>query len=97
MNINCYDCGSSIELGSVVPREEECPNCRNEVKVCMNCIQYDPASYNECRESNAERIVEKDRRNFCDYFKAGRDSKSTSSEGRSKDDLLKDLDSLFKK
>ena len=29
---------------------------------------FDPAVNNQCREPQAEWIVEKERRNFCDYF-----------------------------
>ncbi|MBF0190432.1 MAG: hypothetical protein HQL99_04700 [Magnetococcales bacterium] len=40
-----------------------------ETRVCLNCRFHDTGSYNECRESVAERIVDKDRSNFCDFFK----------------------------
>jgi hypothetical protein len=57
------------------------------------CSFYDSKVYNECRESNAERIVDKEKSNFCDYF--------SLSDGRnnqiSKDDLINQAASLFKK
>jgi hypothetical protein len=34
----------------------------------VQCKFYDPGSYNECREVSAERVVDKERANFCDFF-----------------------------
>ncbi|MEO5340419.1 MAG: hypothetical protein H7837_07880 [Magnetococcus sp. MYC-9] len=31
---------------------------------------YDPLCYNACREIQAERVVEKEQSNFCEFFKA---------------------------
>ena len=35
---------------------------------CRNCRFYDPAYHNQCREPQAERQVDKERGNFCEYF-----------------------------
>ncbi len=35
------------------------------------CQFYDVKAYNECRESSADRIVDKEKANFCEYFKLG--------------------------
>lgn len=66
------------------------------MRVCKNCIHYDVRSYNECREPSAERVVDKENRNFCDYFSlsSGNQSKEIDSK---KEDALKKLDDLFKK
>jgi hypothetical protein len=56
------------------------------------CTFYDPQSYNDCRESSATRIVEKEKGNFCDYYKL----KSKSNDGSSSDDILNLANSLFK-
>ncbi|MBF0272448.1 MAG: hypothetical protein HQL98_10330 [Magnetococcales bacterium] len=50
-------------------RSEVCAGCMKETRVCLNCRFHDTGSYNECRETVAERIVDKDRSNFCDFFK----------------------------
>jgi len=57
------------------------------------CGFYDTSAYNECRESNADRILEKEKSNFCDYFvfKGG-----DGNNGNVKDDLLDAANSLFK-
>ncbi|MBF0341324.1 MAG: hypothetical protein HQL95_10245 [Magnetococcales bacterium] len=41
-----------------------------DTRVCLNCRFHDPGSYNECRETVAERIVDKDKANFCEEFKS---------------------------
>jgi hypothetical protein len=33
------------------------------------CVYFDPAVPRQCREDGAEEVREKDRLNFCDWFK----------------------------
>lgn len=89
----CFSCGQALNLATEVSRREECSNCRADVHVCKNCIFYDRSSYNECRESQADVVREKDRANFCDYFQLS-DKKVNS--GPSKDDLRAQAEALFK-
>jgi hypothetical protein len=76
-----------------VSRTEECPYCSVGLHCCRMCTFYDPKVYNECRESNADRIVDKEKANFCDYFNLS-DGKKT---GTSTEDLMNKADSIFKK
>lgn len=94
-NITCYNCLKSIPiLGSFkITRTEECPYCSKSLHCCRMCSFYDPKIYNECRETNAERIVDKEKPNFCDYF----DLSDTLKEAPSKEELLDIASSLFKK
>ncbi len=94
-DINCYHCSAELDYKQGnVSRSDTCPQCGNDVRVCYNCMHYDESSYNECREPVAERIVNKDKSNFCDYFVV------TGAGGRAKtnkkEDALKKLDDLFK-
>jgi hypothetical protein len=41
------------------------------VRACRNCAFYAPSAYNDCREPNAERVVDKERANFCEFFHLG--------------------------
>jgi hypothetical protein len=92
----CHSCGAELDFApGAVGRGEECLNCRADVRVCLNCSHYDPGSYNECRESMAERVVDKDRRNFCDYFSLGSPG-SGGGVDKTKEDALKKFDDLFK-
>lgn len=94
-NMACFSCGAELELSpGNIGRNEECPKCRSDVRVCLNCRHYDTNSYNECGEPMAERVVDKKKSNFCDYFSLGGGG---SSEGASKKELFEQLDNLFKK
>ena len=55
---------------------------------------YDAKSYNECRESMADRVPDKEKANFCDYFKIG--SSHTDAE-KQRQELLAKAQALFKK
>jgi len=73
----------------------ECHQCRNDVHVCKNCDFYDPKVYNECRETSAEVVRERDRANYCEYFQP---RSGSAGVGPSKEDMLKAAaEALFKK
>jgi hypothetical protein len=57
------------------------------------CKFYSPKVYNECHESNAERVVDKEKSNFCSYFTLS----PGGPGGPSKEDLVNSADALFKK
>lgn len=78
----------------MVSRSDTCPNCRADIRSCKMCHFYDSKSYNECRESNADRITDKEKANFCDYFKLG--SGPADAEKQRLDALAKAA-ALFKK
>lgn len=94
-NITCYHCHKLIPiLGAFkVTRTEECPYCSTGLHCCRMCTFYDPKVYNECRESNADRIVDKEKANFCDYFNLS----DGPGAGTSKEALIDAAASLFKK
>jgi hypothetical protein len=58
------------------------------------CQFYDPKAYNECRESSADRIVDKEKANFCDYFKIG---SGGNEADKARQDALAKAAALFKK
>lgn len=76
--IPCYRCGTPIPADKGIYRNTECDNCGADLKVCLHCEFYDPASHWECRESIPERVKDKDRANFCDYFRLRRVGSSSS-------------------
>lgn len=94
--MHCHACRSEVPLasGESVGFRETCARCAADLHVCLNCAHHDPVAYNECRESNAERVLDRDRANRCDYFRPGAGD-GTASEERSR--ALSSLDSLFKK
>ncbi len=92
----CFNCGEALNLRSTVGFKECCPKCDADLHCCRNCTFYDSSAYNFCREPQAERVVEKERANFCDYFKFGNQTaKGAPSEKEAK--AKSSLDDLFKK
>ncbi len=91
----CHACLKEFEIKLPVGRQDECPRCRADLHCCFNCTFYVAGAYNQCRESQAERVTEKDRNNYCDYFVF----RDTGAEGRTKEvqDAAKaKLEALFK-
>ena len=93
----CYYCGKAIELsmGSSISVRDYCTKCNRDLHSCFNCQHYSPEAYNECHEPQAERVVDKEKANCCDYFKPSNRNPG-ASEGKSKADYLKQLDGLFR-
>lgn len=92
--IHCFNCNKELELspGQKIHRSEECPFCYANLHSCKMCDFYDTSSYNECRETSADRIVEKEKANFCDFFIL----KGGGGGNSSKDDVLAAANALFK-
>ncbi len=91
----CSACGKELSIERKVGRSETCTFCGADLHVCLNCSFYSPGAYNDCREPQAERVVDKKRSNFCDFFHFA--DGSGSRESLKKDDARSRLDDLFKK
>jgi hypothetical protein len=66
--MNCAFCKKRLEVSETISRSDSCPFCGRDLRCCKQCKFYDTHAYNDCREVEAERIVDKERANFCDYF-----------------------------
>jgi hypothetical protein len=95
MSYSCFKCNAevSVTTNQQVGFKESCQRCASDLHACRNCIFYDISSYNECRETSAERVVDKEKANYCDYFKF---AEGSSSRTKAQDDPRKKLDDLFK-
>lgn len=70
MALVCWKCGASLaELSPPLSRLDECRQCHAELHVCKLCEWYSIAVAKHCREPIAEEVKDKERANFCDYFK----------------------------
>jgi hypothetical protein len=90
----CQSCKKEIPADLFIGRQEQCPFCGTDLHRCLNCVFYERGVYNDCREGQAERVLDKSRSNFCDYFRfpaAKEDSNTVTSDPKIK------LESLFKK
>ncbi len=66
----CWRCGASLATLSLpLRRLDECPKCRAELHVCKLCVEYDVHVAKHCREPTIEEVRDKEKANFCDYFK----------------------------
>jgi len=90
----CNQCKKEIPAELFIGRQAQCLFCRNDLHVCVNCAFYEPGTYNDCREGQAERVLDKTRSNFCDYF---RFAVSTEKAGDKQSDPKAKLNALFKK
>ena len=93
VQVRCFSCGTTNDTGERVGRRDECSQCMADLHVCKNCRFYDPQAYNECKETSADVVVEKERSNFCDFFEAG----DGTFEKLKKEDLLAQAEALFGK
>ncbi len=91
--MTCARCGAALPDGPV-SRRDACPSCRADLHACVQCEFYAPGAYNDCREPQAERVIDKERSNFCDYFRPGGGAPSPEA---ARLDAKARLDALFKK
>ena len=69
-SIACYRCGESLaSLSLPLSRQDQCPACSADLHVCKMCVHFDRHVPRQCREDGAEDVTEKERTNFCDWFK----------------------------
>jgi len=72
---------------------DECPGCGRDLHICLNCEFYDRNAYRQCRESIREPVQDKEKANYCDFF---RPAKPTGANKGPEGDARKKLDDLFK-
>ena len=93
MNI-CYKCKKEIAEDFFVGRQSQCPNCGTDLHSCLNCSFYDTGAYNDCHEPQSEKVLDKTRSNFCDFFSFKQTAKAPGAADLKTKDKLEDL---FKK
>lgn len=95
MALVCWKCGASLAgLSLPLSRLDECRQCHAELHVCKLCEWYSISVAKHCREPVAEEVKDKERANFCDYFKPREDAysaKSTDAAAKAQ----AELDALF--
>jgi hypothetical protein len=90
----CWNCGRPLGKADF-GRESECPACTRSTRVCRNCGNFAPGRPNQCLEPMAERVLDKERANFCEWFEPTREPLRGDAHG-SADDLRKAAEALFK-
>jgi len=64
----CTRCGTPLAVAPPIPRDAECPKCGLDLRCCLQCRHHDASYNNQCRETEADPVADKDRRNFCEFF-----------------------------
>jgi len=93
----CQSCGASGVPDDPVPRDSSCAKCGVDFRCCRNCRHYDPRFHNECRETEAELVTEKTRRNFCEYFSYSTAAFAAAKGSDRAADAKAKLEALFRK
>jgi hypothetical protein len=91
--MKCSGCQRLITQEKIGFRDE-CPHCGKDLHICLHCFFYDPSAYRQCRETVPEAVTDKERANFCEYFRPGRESPARDNGARTAKGKLEDL---FKK
>ncbi len=92
--MQCFSCRNTNEMEDKVRRADTCIHCGADLRVCKNCVYYDPGAHNECRETISEYVPDKERSNFCGMFKPFTGEREA---GEDVDAAKAALEALFKK
>jgi len=98
MTFLCWKCGKQIQYasGSRVGNRDTCPKCDADLHTCRNCQLYDPGKHNQCTETQAEWVRDKEAANYCDYFHPNLILMARREPAAHADNAKKEFDSLFK-
>ncbi|MCK5798888.1 MAG: hypothetical protein KAI47_16965 [Deltaproteobacteria bacterium] len=68
----CYKCSNELDLiitvGVKVGRLDTCAHCGANLHCCKNCRFYEPSVHNECLETHADFIRDREETNFCALY-----------------------------
>ena len=90
IDTQCWKCGAELKhLLLPFSRYEECSACKADLHTCRACRHYAPNLSDACEEDRADFILDKDKANFCDYFRVNtrayqKQENTAASEARSK-------------
>jgi len=90
MTRHCWKCGTEYKLSGSPGRSESCYECGSDLKVCLNCVSYDPRVAEQCRDRRADPVAEKHLANFCEYFEFIRREFAPPTEDRSREAKARD-------
>ena len=68
MTRHCWKCGTEYKLTGSPGRQETCHSCSSDLRVCLNCVSYDPRVAEQCRDRRADLVSDKHLANYCEYF-----------------------------
>jgi hypothetical protein len=93
--IVCWRCGAAVKPEQrPITRLELCRRCSADLHVCRMCRSYNPRMTGHCDHDHAEPPLDRERANFCQYFKPRPGAYSTGEQD-AEQGARKELDSLF--
>ncbi len=90
----CWHCAHELKIADY-GREAGCLSCGKPTRVCRNCRWYAPSRPNQCEEPRVERVLEKEKANFCELFEPTMEP-LTDKASASDDALRQAAEDLFK-
>lgn len=87
---HCWKCGTEYKLTGITGRSETCHTCGSDLKVCLNCVSYDPRVAQQCRDRRADPVAEKHLANYCEYFEFIRREFVPPQEDRGREDKARE-------
>ncbi|GAB1457651.1 MAG: hypothetical protein RBT62_01845 [Spirochaetia bacterium] len=91
----CMFCGTPLPDKKIGFRDL-CDTCAREMHICRHCVFYKPGVFRDCTETIPEAVSDKDRMNFCEYFKADPRTVKNSSGLDDSNTAKGAFDGLFK-
>ena len=89
----CFKCSNEVVFEVKMQRTDTCPHCGADLHCCKNCEYWDPGAHNQCTETFAEYVSDRERANHCTSFKF----RVGEQEAVNKDATMSRLEALFKK
>lgn len=98
MLVHCWKCGETLEANPAcrIGSRDECSRCGGGLHSCRNCQFYDPSKNNQCAETQAEWVRDKEAANYCDYFRPRAEKAAGARPSLVRDDVKKRFDALFR-
>jgi hypothetical protein len=90
MTRHCWKCGTEYKLPGSPGRQETCPRCSSDLRVCLNCVSYDPRAAEQCRDRRADLVYDKHLANYCEYFDFIRREFVPPAENRPREDKARE-------
>ena len=91
----CWQCGAKVtDQPLPLSTYAECRQCRAQLHCCRQCQHFNPRLRADCDEPRAESHSEREKANFCDWFKLRREFVESGEKAPSADHQT-ELDTLF--
>jgi hypothetical protein len=66
--VRCFNCGHQTSPVQEINMQSVCEKCGEDVRICRNCLHFDPGVRWECRKEIQTPVRSKTARNECPLF-----------------------------